>query len=349
MNNTTDIMMSQSWRLLMSVGFWLLMLLSSQPVYGDESSEGMIHVRLREQVEVTRSRIRLSELAECVTPTPVCDEFYGVDVGPSPAPGRMTLVRVEDLQKILHVEFGDRLFAFDKSSVIRVTAAATDADVEGIHRRLQQTLDELLGMEENLRAVVVNIHMSTLGKVRQGFTRIRFPEIDALTGDPRLYLVAHLMGNVPLKVELSREDDEHETQNLWVRAQIEVEQNLPTVTQDVEANKILKEELLTMQWQKLSRTRQNYVGSFADLIGKRVRNHVQMGSPISMTNVSAQFAIKRGATVNAEILRAGMRVQSKVKALNNAAVGDQLDVVVIGSGRKLTGVVRNADLVEVNL
>lgn len=309
----------------------------------------MVHVVLKEQVDVARGRLRLSDVAACAIEAPICEEFYGVDLGPAPAPGRIALMRIEDLQKILHAEFGDILFVFEKTAAIRVTAAAADVNMDAIQRALQQELDNLLSVEDEIKAVVNGLHLSSLGKIRPGYTNISFPELEAINGDVKVHVISHLMGNMPVKVVLTPAGDGTDQHVLWVRAQIDVEQYLPTVTRDVQAGTILTEDILTMQWQKLARTRQHYVQDSAMLLGKRLKTSLQIGAPIAVNNVAAQFAVKRGATVNAEIRRDGMRVQSKVKAMGNAAVGEQLDVTVIGSGRKLTGVVRNADLVEVNL
>lgn len=334
------------WRGLNSVGLWLFLCFASQPVYGEA---GTIGIKMREHAEVDQARIRMSHIAECIGDTTVCEELYGVDVGPAPAPGKSMLLRIDDLKKILETEFQGKQFIFDRASVTRIVASGTDIDLDSIQRKLQQTINSLLSMEDGLRVVVNSLHLSSMGKARVGYSEVSFPDLDAIDSDPRAYLVSHLMGNPTIKVQLSAVDTEAESQVVWVRAQVEMEQQVPCAARDIENGTIIAADMVTTQWQKLVRTRQHVVQDIDSLLGKRVKSFVGMGSAFASGQVESPATIRRGMIINAEIRRGNMRVQSKAKALGNGATGDVLELSIVGSSRKLTGKVRGPELVEVNL
>lgn len=87
----------------------------------------------------------------------------------------------------------------------------------------------------------------------------------------------------------------------------------------------------------------------ARLIGRRLKQAISPGKPISPRHLETNWLVEKGAPVTIMTQTGGISVSTQGRALENAAFGDLVPVVALSSGRTLAARVVDTDIVSIRL
>lgn len=138
--------------------------------------------------------------------------------------------------------------------------------------------------------------------------------------------------------------------NAWtvlVPAQIAVTGNYVTTTRALIAGQTIQASDLTSISGDVSNLPTGVISDPASAIGKTLRNSLGAGQSIRSDQLLAPLVIRQGQTVRVISIGPGFSVSAEGKALNNAAIG-QLIQVRMESGQTVSGTARADGSIEIS-
>src|SRR5262245_50680434 len=100
---------------------------------------------LKAAAEVAGDRIYLGDVATCAGATRLCEEAYGIDLGPSPLPGKSRLLAEAEVRAVLEREWPGAALRFPETRPVKVTALAAVVTEEDVRAALAKRLSEIAG------------------------------------------------------------------------------------------------------------------------------------------------------------------------------------------------------------
>jgi flagella basal body P-ring formation protein FlgA len=311
-------------------------------------------------VTVEQERILLGSLATCSGNQKVCEEAYGVDLGASPAPGKVSYLRRDKLLKALHNEWPEVTIELQAPTSLKIEAAFNVVTAEQIQAELSQTLSaatstwsQIEGRPETYGVYAIEVDKVQLHgtlKVRPGGFRMEFPDfIDAQEMEPD-WLVRRWNGSVALPVDLitTPGDDSvlEERLRVEVLARISLKQYVPVLKHNKDRGSFLKDEDFVGSWIRVQRHARPFITDPTLVRGQRLNRPGLAGLPLNLAQVETPTVISRGKVVKLLMRQKGLSVTSKVKALGAGRVGQTIEAIYLGTKKHIQVRVMNADTVE---
>ena len=155
-------------------------------------------------------------------------------------------------------------------------------------------------------------------------------------------LGAKLWGNSNIGVRCSQGAD----WTVYVPVTVRVQAPVLVATRPLPSGKQLVAEDLTLQMAELTQLPAGVIGNQQDALGKVLTSGVVAGNPLRQDMLRAPILVRQGQSVRLIAQGAGFKVSSEGKALNNAAIGQQVQVKA-QNGQTVSGVVKPDGTVEV--
>lgn len=330
-----------------------------QGIYGndDEAAEGKstilnaapIVITIKPNASVAQANVYLGDISTCGGDAELCASAAGVAIMPSPEPGRMATISVQNLKAILASELSETQYTLNGQGITRIMSEEQEVDAVMIREQLQKRIAEI---NSNLFQVEIRLGQVQLArkiKLRPGSFDIRFMQLDAeqmrSTDD---WVQAHLNGFVRLDVEISNEG-EGKTQVFPVRVKFEVYRQFPVASRSFKKGDILKKSDFVLETRKISAVSRSWVESVAALDGRMLRGDLAVGEVPRHSQLTNGYLVQRGSRVELRINSGRIAIQGKGKALMRGAKGDRIDVIYDVTKKKLSGKVVGESTVEVTL
>jgi flagella basal body P-ring formation protein FlgA len=190
---------------------------AAEPVVAPAAVEGgtapqvrpLVRLVLKAGVVARGPRLTLADVADCSGTAALCDETYGIDVGPSPEPGKAAALSPDKLTAMLEREWPHadvnvegatgRGSAGSKRSV-RVVAEAEALDEDELTQAFAAQLTDLVGEDQRLEVEIGRVKPAGNPRVRPGGCRFVFPELTSANVKSADWAVRHLNGTRTFRV-----------------------------------------------------------------------------------------------------------------------------------------------------
>ncbi|WP_144641630.1 flagellar basal body P-ring formation chaperone FlgA [Bordetella genomosp. 13] len=139
-----------------------------------------------------------------------------------------------------------------------------------------------------------------------------------------------------------------QTWTTYVQATVSVAGRYYVAARQINAGRVIGQADVEARDADLATLSPGIVTDASHVIGMRAGNRIAAGQPIKEAVLRSAQAIQRGQNVNIVISGKGFTVSGEGEALDNAAPGDRIQVRTT-SGQIVSGIVRNAGLVEIPL
>lgn len=117
---------------------------------------------------------------------------------------------------------------------------------------------------------------------------------------------------------------------------------------DVVKDTIIKEDDLKEITVREGRLKGGAWQNQADIIGKQAAKNLKAGKLIEKGDLQAEIVVKKGQAVTVVYSKKGLQITSKMQALDNAALGQAVKLLNLGSKKEIVGIAKGAGLVEIS-
>ncbi len=141
--------------------------------------------------------------------------------------------------------------------------------------------------------------------------------------------------------------DGKDVRTITCRATIEAFAEVVVAAEDLPRGKILTLDDMVTQNRPLSALNQPGYKDPVELVGMMARTAISAGETITKRSVKLPSIIKRNQMVSVEMRAGGLQVQTQARAAMDAAAGDLITCVNMGSKQEFQGIVRKDGTVVV--
>jgi len=156
-----------------------------------------------------------------------------------------------------------------------------------------------------------------------------------------------LHGAVPVGVVLS--DDQRVLKRGTVTARIESSRPVWVTSRALRRGDRLRAKDLRMEHRDAGRVPREATDRLEVLVGKELKRSVREGEPVRTSWVMAPSIIERGQLVRLIVVRGGLRIEGRGKAISDGALGERIRVVNTDSRRQVVGRVAPDGSIHVGL
>jgi len=315
--------------------FAVLAVLSALPfvVSGAEADGQKITVTVQGHVSVKSDDIKLGEIAEIDAPENIAGELSGLIIAPSPKPGRQKNIRGGRLKDLIENRFPEsKDIILDIPALIVVSRGSQSLPEEVLKEYYLNRIHEMSGNDpfeiSDFRVRGKNIFPD--GEI----------EIKA-SGDSR----GIRMGNYSLPVDVYVDGSKEGRLTLSGNAGKKIK--ILCATRDIHKGSVVTSDDVRVETKEARNgTKGVFLTDSAMAIGKIVLSSVRAGAAISETNLGTPSVLKKGDKVRL-VARAGLlSVETSGEVLSDAALGEQVKIKNIDTGKSVTARVVDSTTVE---
>lgn len=310
---------------------WILFLLTAGTALC--GTHGEIRVDIYPENDLSGDRILLGDIARIYASEGLARKIGALDMGRAPRPGKEKKIP------------GKRIAAIIRSGkLIPPDAVVTIPD--SIHiRRAFQTIPETL-----LKRVFNDYLAKNLGDAEYEISRFDVRGKNAFpVGDIRLSVSnsggKKLRGGVRLRVAVSVDDKDYG--HLTLAGRVDRFTRAVCARRPVAQDEILTNADLELKKIKVSQGSHRYMASLGEAVGKQARLPIRAGAFVRTNMVTSPELIRKGDRVKILAVSGNLRVATIGVAKESGALGDQVRVENIASGKTVVGRVNNGAVVEV--
>ena len=136
---------------------------------------------------------------------------------------------------------------------------------------------------------------------------------------------------------------------LYVPVSVAIMKSVVTANRQISKGEILSRADLELQEQDVARLRRGYYSSIDQILGKKVKRRLKIGSILQPGQLLEPHAVKRGSEVTILADTAVVQVRMSGKAVSNGAIGDLVKVVNDSSNRHIEALVVAPGVVKVSM
>jgi flagella basal body P-ring formation protein FlgA len=153
-----------------------------------------------------------------------------------------------------------------------------------------------------------------------------------------------------IKADLVFVDSTHRTYSrIPISARLDRLIEVPVLCRSLQPDQVITAQDLV--WQKIPARRLSgsILTTTESIIGRQARNghYLAAYTPLRKYDLVKPQAIKRGAIVTASLEQHGIYIQMQAKAMDNGAIGEEIRIMNIDSGKTLSGLVEGLNRVKV--
>lgn len=140
--------------------------------------------------------------------------------------------------------------------------------------------------------------------------------------------------------------DGNRNREVDVQLRLAIETNVPVAAERISAGTRIKADHLVRQWVEVSRERGQLVADAGELEGMTLRRTLAMGEPVRRSDITNEYLVRAGDTVNVVFSGDGMQIVLSAVARQNGAANEDIRVYSEQTRKTYLATVRNADHVE---
>lgn len=300
----------------------------------------------RSSTEIDGERLYLGNLAECQGMREICDEIYGVDLGPSPEPGRTVTWHPEKSRSILNKEWPNADIRLAGAKVIKITASAITLTDDRVESALVRVLSEAFGEDSALKVSVDKVLLPPGLKLRPADYVIDFPELTDEHLQSPDWVIRRLSGNIRLTFVARQVDGDQLRAVFSTATHLTVHALLPVLAKSLDKGAEISEENLSSEMVALGRGGSMYVSHRNELIGHRLRRPMPGGTPLLPSDVELPRLVRRGQMVQLKVDGSGVAVSGAVKVMADGVTGQVIEAQYPSTKKKMRVRVIDANTVQ---
>lgn len=302
---------------------------------------------------VLGERLFLRDIASCENRQGLCDELNGIDLGPSPQPGKIKSLPRATLEDVLRREVSTIEFVASGPDEIRVETPGFGLDPARVSDVILSRIRECA---QGLTDVTVDaFKVSWVGGVVT-----RTPDASVECVDEAAFedgvcseeeLRQFFVGDRTYKlVAVDRlPNDESASTEVKVRGHAVIRKKLPVLKTSRASSGPVALEDLSFVYVPLPRNAEAVATHLDEILGKRVTATMLPNKPIPKSVIQRDIAVRRNQALTLHLRRGGVAVGTQVRAVGEGVVGDEIEVEYAGTKKRIQARIMGAGDVEVQM
>ena len=334
--------MSVKWLAVLALGGALWLGPGSGPVWPSAPYTAVVSVTITTEKTVPGPRVRLGEVAFIEELDPagrdLAQALDQLDLGPAPAPGRTTVLRRDQLKKIiLDSGLETRSAAWNFPPELRVTAAALDgATPAGTEEELRAALEKHLAATEPYqsgRFEILGFSLAPPPELPPGPVTVRYqPQV---TSNPTL-ASGHFVYS----------QDGRDVGRRRVTAQVDLSVTGLVAARTLPRGHVLAESDLSLTLVPWNQAR-GLVIDPALAVGAALKTSLVAGEPLRDRALGKNILVRRGDLVTLQAGQGNLSATTQAEAREDGALGDTITVTNVVSKKNVRGRITGPGRVEV--
>ena len=297
-------------------------------------------------VDVDSDRLFLGKLATCSGIHQVCDEIYGIDVGPSPEAGRTVAWHPDKVRAIVKKEWPNADIRIAGAKVVKITATAVALTEERVESVLKGILSEAFAEDDALSATVDRVMLPPGLKLRPGDYALEFSELSKEHLEDPDWVIRNLSGNVRLKFNCRPQDDDGAVTSYSVATHITVNALIPVTAKALAKGAEITPEDIKSEMRPITRGGHQFVATTSELIQYRLRRPLPSGTPLLASDVELPRLVHRGQMVTLMMNEGDVAVSGSVKVMAYGITGQVIEAQFPATKKKMRVRVIDAHTVQ---
>ena len=305
-----------------------------------------IEIGLRSKAFVSGQRTYLSDVATCSGDVVRCKEAKGIDVSQSPAAGRVAFFQRAQIESVLEKEWPQLNVKMTGAETVRVEAAAVEITAEALRSRLEKAVVQGVKSHEDIRLRVLRLQPIGNVNVRPSQAKVEFPDLKSMSLEDRSWILGNLGGNRMIQVKVSNADDPEDVSTFPCNVQIAVDVRLPVAKHNLAMGQVISSGDIERGWISMRRGFRDLAFDEARVIGRKVKQTIPTGEPISQRFLDNPIAVNRNQPVRMIVRKGDLELSSRALTQQAGAVGQTIDVVNAATKKKMRARIVDEQTVE---
>jgi len=296
--------------------------------------------------EVEGERLYLGSLADCQGMREICSEVYGIDLGPSPEPGRTVTWHPDKIKGILSKEWPNADIRIAGAKVTKITATSIPLTEDKVEAALRSLLDDQFTEDSLLKVTVDKVMLPPGLRLRPGEYIIEFPDLTREHLEAPDWVIKRLSGNIRLTFVCRQLGGDESRTVLSASVHLSVQALTPVLSKPLAKGDELTESNLTSEMITLGRTGTHFVSHFDEIKGRRLRRPLPAGSPILPSDIELPRLVHRGQMVRLKVDGDNVAISGSVKLMADGVTGQVIDAQYPATKKKMRVRVIDANTVQ---
>ena len=310
------------------------------------NGEQEVEITLKPKTTIASHRVYLSDVATCVGAVTYCQEIGGIDVGQSPSAGRTGFLQKSQIEAVVGKEWPGAKTNVAGPDAIRVETVAVEISAEDLRLKLEELMQSRLKIHKNLRLRISRLQPINQLKVRPSQVKVEFPEVNGMGFEDRAWILRNLVGNRTVQVKVLNPNDPDDVSVIQANAYIVLEAQVPLPVQTIGVGQTIAENAVNLGWIPMRRGYQDVAFDRDVIIGRKTRQTMQAGEPISPRFLENATAVLRNQSVKMMVRNGELEISARVITQQSGSVGQTIDVVNAVTKRKLKARIVDDQTVE---
>ncbi|MEI6834070.1 MAG: flagellar basal body P-ring formation chaperone FlgA [bacterium] len=324
----------------------LPLLAMASGVFALDIDQKNIDLVLKTKATVASHRVYLSDVATCSGAMTYCQEISGIDVAQSPSAGRTGFLQKSHIEAIVGKEWPGVKTIISGPDAIRIETVAVELSAEDLRQKFEDLLLSKFHTHKNLRLRVSRLQPMSQVKVRPTQVKVDFPDVRSMGLDDRVWVLRNMIGNRPIQVKVFSSNDPDDASIIQANAYITLEAQLPLPVQTIGVGQTIAADAVAMGWITMRRGYQDAAFDLGAIVGRKTRQTLQAGEPISPRFLENATAVMRNQSVKMLVKSGELEISARGITQQAGSVGQTIDVVNAATKRKLKARIVDEQTVE---
>ena len=299
----------------------------------------------RALVKTDDHHLYLGDIAKCEGYRPLCDYADGIDLGSGPLPGARRIIGHQELRPLLEEALTGAVADLQFSDPLVIEANHRVVPPREIRSALDKFLARMMPEEGPEQYFVKRLMTTGQVKVRPRETEFSFPELNPDDLDKRM---ADGRWEGAMRV-VAQSAQNQEGTPFSVKIRLAVRRLVATAAVSLKRGQSLSATDVELRWREIRKYDPAWFVHPRQLQGLVLRQNLRPGAPIHPRYVQRKNVVNRGQIVEVSIVRGAVRVSGRGKAAKSGAVGDEIQITMHKSRKKIRARVTGLARVEVKL
>jgi flagella basal body P-ring formation protein FlgA len=229
----------------------------------------------------------------------------------------------------------------------RVEASGVELQTDEIRQKFEDLLGEgLRETSSEVRVRVQRLQPMAAVTVRPAQSKIEFPEVSSWRLQDADWVVKNLVMNRLLQIRIANPTDPYDKSSFQANLSLLVERYIPVLKHGLTAGQLITESNIKMDWVVMRRGYQDFSLSAHAVVGRKCRQSLASGEPLPPRYLESPIAVTRNQTVTMIIRSGDLAISSRATTVEQAAVGQTIDVVNLVTKKKIKARVIDEKTVE---
>jgi flagella basal body P-ring formation protein FlgA len=294
-----------------------------------------VDIVLKSKASIATQRIYLSDVASCSQHKTYCQEASGIDLGPSPLPGRTSFLQKSQVEALLGKDWPGISINLSGPEMIRIETLVVEVPAEDLRLKLEDLISSKLRTHKDIRARVVRLQPLNQVKVRPSQTRIDFTEVKNMIFDDRTWFFRNFLGNKTVQVRMSNPSDAEDFTVVSTNVFISIEVQVPAPVHAIGVSQIISSDDIKLSWITLRSGYRDIIFDSNAIVGKKARQTLAGGEPIAARFLANVFAVQRNQPVQLIMKNEGLEISAQAISQQSGSIGQTIEVLNVATKRKL--------------